>query len=150
MEKYLETVRYNYPMLTSEGIHTDRIFIKEGGVREAGILQAMVTGYGIAESSSPYIAVSWEKASRDLTYLVTDSDSSSLDVDLYSFSDSNELVTMRLWQLRSGEYTLAKKVNGKEETQQISIKKGGERFKINVEPKNLTTIHIRKVEGLNE
>ncbi|MEP0461578.1 MAG: hypothetical protein ABJD55_09090, partial [Flavobacteriaceae bacterium] len=85
-----------------------------------------------------------------LTYLVTDSDSSSLDVDLYSFSDSNELVTMRLWQLRSGEYTLAKKVNGKEETQQISIKKGGERFKINVEPKNLTTIHIRKVEGLNE
>jgi hypothetical protein len=110
----------------------------------------MITGYGIAESSSPYIAVSWEKASRDLTYLVTDSDSTKLDVDLYSFSDTDEALTMRLWQLRSGEYTLTKKVNGKAVARQITIEEGGERFKINVEPKNLTTIQIRKAEGLNE
>lgn len=132
MKPYLETVRVNVPMLTSEVIHTDRVFIKDPGVREAGILQGMITGFGADESSSPYIAVSWEKASRDLTFLVKDSDSTHLNIDMYSFSESSESTTMRIWQLKKGSYQVLKKVNGKTETIEIEVKNRGDRFEIDI------------------
>ena len=143
LEPYLETVRYNEPMRSSEAIHTDRVFIKGMNTREATILLGMITGFAIEESASPYIATSWENTSRDLTYLVSNNDSTSLDVKLYNFADDRESATMRVWQLRSGEYTLTKKVDGKEEKQQITVKKGGDRFKIYTEPKKLIEISIK-------
>lgn len=142
MNPYLETVRVNVPMLTSEVIHTDRVFIKDPGVREAGILQGMITGFGADESSSPYIAVSWEKASRDLTFLVTDSDSTHLGIDMYSFSESSESTTMRIWQLQKGAYQILKTVNGKSETIEIEVKKRGDRFEIEIPSKSRVSMSI--------
>lgn len=143
MQPYLDFIRYNEPMFTSEVIHTDRVFIKEGGVREAGILQAMVTGYGITEGASPYVAVSWEEASRDLTFLVTHSDSTSLDVELYSFSDVPEKVTMRLWQLRPGSYQLHQNDGGTRVPQHIEMGAPGARFELTIKPHTPTSIHIK-------
>lgn len=145
LEPYLETVRYNEPMRSSEAIHTDRVFIRGMDTREAPILLGMITGFAIEENASPYIATSWEDTSRDLTYLVSENDSTSLGVKLYNFADETESVTMRIWQLRSGEYTLTKKVDGKEEKKQITIKKGGDRFEIITEPKKLIEISIQPV-----
>lgn len=129
IQPYLHTVRYNYPMFTSEAIHTDRIHIGPNRAREIEIVQAMITGYGITESSSPYIAVSWENASRDLSFLVTGSDSTSLTMDLYSFSETKEKATMRLWQISKGEYEL-KLMAGVEviESKNIKVSQGGDRF----------------------
>lgn len=136
IQPYLETIRYNYPMFTSEAIHTDRVHIGPNRAREIEILQAMVTGYGIKESASPYIAVSWEDASRDLTYLVNQSTPSKLSVDLYSFSDSMEEVTLRLWQLSKGEYDLEiHEDNGLVKSQRISVDQRGDRFNITIPPK---------------
>tara|TARA_R110002124_G_scaffold286310_1_gene466855 strand:+ start:41780 stop:44317 length:2538 start_codon:yes stop_codon:yes gene_type:complete len=142
MKPYLETVRYNKPMLTSEVIHTDRVFIKEPRVREAGILQGMITGFGVDESASPYIAVSWENTDRDLTYLVTDSDSTKLNVNLYSFSDQEVETTMRIWQLKQGKYELARLIDGRTESEIIEIFQRGERVEIKVPSHELMKITI--------
>lgn len=142
MEPYLETVRYNKPMLTSEVIHTDRVYIKEPKEREAGILQGMITGFGADESASPYIAVSWENASRDITYLVTDSDSSSLKIKLYSFSENEEDLTMRLWQLSKGKYVFTQSIQGNQEEKTIEVSKRGERFPVKIPPHQLIELEI--------
>ncbi|MEX0719572.1 MAG: hypothetical protein WD059_02815 [Balneolaceae bacterium] len=148
MQPYLETIRYNYPMVTSEAIHTDRVHIGPGNQREAGILQGMVTGYGIGEGASPYIAVSWEDASRDISFLVTDSDSTTLNVDLYSFSDTEEQVTVRFWQLKSGEYTL-EVASGKEiiNNKKIAIQKRGDRSEFILPSKKLIKLTITPNEN---
>ncbi|MBO6524676.1 MAG: hypothetical protein JJ971_12670 [Balneolaceae bacterium] len=146
MIPYLETVRYNRPMLTSEVVHTDRVYIKEPSEREAGILQGMITGFGADESASPYIAVSWENAGRDITYLVTDSDSSSLKVKLYSFSDNEEELTMRLWQLSNGRYTITKKGQEGKEEQVIDISKRGERFPVKIPSHELLELEINRLQ----
>ncbi len=146
MEPYLKTIRYNYPMFTSEVIHTDRVHIAPGNTRQAGILQGMVTGYNIYEGSSPYIAVSWENASRDATFLVTNSDSSSLHVILYSFSKNNDKLTARLWQLRPGIYTMKITGRGKIlESKKITIQKGGERFPILLPPHERIQLDITPI-----
>ncbi|MEX0609496.1 MAG: hypothetical protein WD016_13245 [Balneolaceae bacterium] len=133
IQPYLETIRYNFPMLTSEAIHTDRVHIAPGNEREAGILQGMITGYGISESASPYIAISWEEASRDITYLVTDSDSTRLNMDLYSFSEKEENATMRLWQLKPGFYNLIITSEGNQVSkEEIKVRRGGDRFSISL------------------
>ncbi|MCG8371985.1 MAG: hypothetical protein MI700_00535 [Balneolales bacterium] len=145
MTPYLETVRYNEPMISTEAIHTDRVFITEPRGRQAGILQGMITGFGVDESASPYIAVNWEKASRDLTFLVNDSDSSSLELQIYSFSDEQEEVTMRIWQLEEGTYMLRKNSGGKVYEEEIEIEKRGQRFILTIESKQLVNIRINPV-----
>ncbi len=144
MEPYLETVRYNTPMISSEVIHTDRVHVGPNNSRQVDILQAMVTGYGITESSSPYIATSWENASRDMTYLVTDSDSSKISVELYSYSEYSENLTMRVWQLAPGTYTLTQSEGSKVvRSEKIQISKGGERFSLTIPSKQLVKINIK-------
>ncbi len=142
MQPYLETVRYNKPMLTNEVIHTDRVFIKEPRVREAGILQGMITGFGADESASPYIAVSWENSDRNLTYLVTDNDSTKLNINLYSFSADKEEVSMRLWQLKKGSYQLNIEADGLNKSESIEITKSGERFRIEIPSHKLLKVSI--------
>lgn len=146
IQPYLETIRYNYPLFTTEAIHTDRIHIGPGNAREIGIVQGMVTGYGIAESSSPYIAVSWEDASRDITYLVTDSDSTMLEADLYSFSEKDEELTMRSWQLSKGNYKMKLITRGETfESRDITINKGGDRIRLKLPSKQLVNISIQQI-----
>lgn len=144
IQPYLDYIRYNEPLITSEVIHTDRVHIKEGRVREAGILQAMVTGYGIAESSSPYVAVSWENASRDLTFLVTDSNPSILDIQIYSYSNKTESVTARIWQLEPGNYQVIQTEGGTTTKKEIEIQSFGERIELTIQPKVLTKIQVQK------
>lgn len=148
IQPYLETIRYNYPLLTSEAIHTDRIHIGPNRAREIEVVQAMITGYGIAESSSPYLAVSWENGSRDLSFLVTDSDSISLSIEAYSFSNHEEDAVMRLWQLKSGQYEM-KMTSDDEvfETKSITVSQQGERMEITFPPQKpieLTIIPVSK------
>lgn len=146
MKPYLDAIRYNEPIFTSEVIHTDRVFITDDRVREAGILQGMITGYSASESSSPYISISWEDASRDITYLVTDSDSSHVELKLYSFSDKQEDLTMRLWQLSNGEYALTQKGEKGKEENRIEITKRGERFPVTIPSKELIELEITRLK----
>jgi len=129
IQPYLETIRYNYPLFTSEAIHTDRIHIGPDRSREIQVVQAMITGYGIAESSSPYIAISWEEASRDLAFLVTRSDSTLLSLDAYSFAAEDQEATMRVWQLAAGDYDLTiTSGNQTLDTKTITVLEQGQRF----------------------
>jgi hypothetical protein len=142
MQPYLDKVRYNEPMISTEVIHTDRVFIKEGRVRDASVLQGMITGFGVNESSSPYIAVSWENASRDLTFLVTDSHKDELHVNVFSYADYTEDLVMRLWQLEKGDYVLNLKSKNRNEVIPISVTKKGERIGITFEAGLLTQISV--------
>ncbi len=147
MEEYLETVRYNNPMRTTEAIHTDRVFIKGTNEREAKVLLGMITGFAIDESASPYIAVSWENTTRDMTYLVSENDSTSLNVQLYNFGEANKAITMRPWQLRKGSYVLTESVEGVENSRNITVQKGGDRFDVSVPSLKLTEIKIKPKTG---
>lgn len=130
---YLETVRYNVPLRTSEAIHTDRVYIKGNDEREISILQEMYTGFGVDESASPYAAISWEVLSRDVAVLVEESSSDKISARLYSFADEEESARFRVWQLNPGTYTLS--INNDEglvSKKEITVSKRGERVTINI------------------
>ncbi|MEO1020973.1 MAG: hypothetical protein AAFW89_00400 [Bacteroidota bacterium] len=140
MNRYLEAIRYNKPMFTTEVIHTDRVFITKGRSREAGDLQAMITGNGISESSSPYGVINWEKASREVTFLVTDHSQTHVDVQLYSFGETAEEIDYRLWNLKPGTYTVM--VDGKEQSR-LTVDGNGTRGSFDLPVKTVVRLTIQ-------
>ena len=101
LDSLLENIRYNTPLLTSEVLHTDRVY-----VRGAHHLKAMITGDGIPESMSPYCAVSWEGTNEDFTALVSDAGTDRLEVQIFSHAEKSQAIQMRLWQLLPGRYRM--------------------------------------------
>lgn len=97
----LEHVRYNIPLMTSEAIHTDRVYAP--GSQH---LKAMLTGDGVPEDLSPYLAVSWEQTSQEFTALVSETGPQRLQATLYCHSPEDERIVMRIWQLLPGKYQL--------------------------------------------
>lgn len=141
MLRYLESIRYNKPMFTTEAIHTDRVYITKDKRREAIDLQAMITGDGIAESASPYGLISWEKASREVTFLVTDHTQKHLEISLYSFADAAEEINYRLWNLEKGTYSIT--LDGSE-LDDLIIAENGTRGTFSLPNNALITLRIEK------
>lgn len=101
LEELLEGVRYNTPMMTSEAIHTDRVYVPR-----AELIKAMLTGDGVKHNTSPYHAVTWENTDESFTALVCEASANHLTVKAYNHSRSVRRVVMRLWQLEPGVYQL--------------------------------------------
>ncbi len=138
----LENLRYNFPLLTSEVMHTDRVYA-HGDEH----LKAMISGDGIHESATPYVAVSWEKASADFTTLVSGSSPEHLEVQLFSHAQIPQKVTMRLWQLEPGAYELTSQISGEKTSRRLlNIRKTGQREKIVVAPQKLEKIVLKRIE----
>ncbi|NOZ40897.1 MAG: hypothetical protein GXP24_11820 [Planctomycetes bacterium] len=97
----LEGVRYNTPLMTTEAIHTDRVYVPR-----AELLKAMLTGDSVKDNVSPYYAVSWEETDENFTALVSDTGPDRLTAKLYSHSPEERHIVMRIWQLTPGKYQL--------------------------------------------
>ncbi len=137
LQALLESVRYNIPLLTSEVLHTDRVY-----VRGAHHLKAMLTGDGIPESMSPYYAVSWERTDENFTALVTAAGKDHLSVQIYSHSQEEYEIQMRLWQLEPGTYRLKyHSVQGIKESEFV-MKQKGQRIALVLPARSLLEIRI--------
>lgn len=105
-DKILQSVRYNFPLKTSEALFTDRVYITERGDRgtSSADLVGMLTG--AVAYNSPYFAVTWTQAIPGFTALVTSSEPKRLVIDTWLFGDEPAEVSARLWRLQPGNYTL--------------------------------------------
>jgi hypothetical protein len=142
----LSGVRYNTPLLTSEALHTDRVYVP--GWEH---LKAMLTGDGMSENSSPYFAVTWENTEEDFTALVRDSSREHLEVQVFSHSPAPREVVMRLWQLAPGKYRVRCKAPGLEvKDQAVEIENRGQRVHISLPSQRLVNVSIRSsIRGEN-
>lgn len=140
LDSLLQSVRYNFPLLTSEVLHTDRVFIK--GEEN---LTAMLTGNGVSSCMSPYFAVSWEKTDETFTALITDSGQDKLTVQLFSHADYEYQIIMRIWQLMPGNYWLYIYENKKEIIKEkITVKNRGERIPLLLPARKLLIIKLKR------
>ncbi|MBN1482800.1 hypothetical protein EH223_12680 [candidate division KSB1 bacterium] len=119
----LESVSYNRPLLTSEVLVTDRVYI-----RGADHLKAMLTGDGVQESSSPYFAVSYQDTRETMTALVKESSTTKLHVQFFSYEHKTYPVKLRVWQLDPGDYLMTIQNKVEETTRSIRINSKGERI----------------------
>jgi hypothetical protein len=138
----LDSTRYNVPLLTSEALHTDRVYIP--GWEQ---LKAMLTGDGMPESSSPYFAVTWEKTDDGFTALVREASIDRLQCQIFSHSLQPSHAVMRLWQLAPGTYRLISEGDSQKiDDRPIKVAAPGERILLNLPSRRLLTIRVQKQE----
>ena len=141
LEFILSSLRYNTPLLTSEALHTDRVYVP--GWEH---LKAMLTGDGMLENASPYFAVTWENTDEDFTALVRDSSRELLEVQVFSHSPAPRDVVVRLWQLAPGKYQMRCEAPGLEaKVQAVEIESRGQRIQINLPSQRRLKISVRSI-----
>jgi hypothetical protein len=129
--------------LTSEAIHTDRVYAP--GWEH---LKAMLTGDGMPENSSPYFAVSWENTDAGFTGLVRDVRRERLEVEIFSHSSHDRAITMRLWHLPPGEYVLRQQIPGPAFDRRTIVVDGkGQRIPIHLPARILVQIIVSRDEA---
>jgi hypothetical protein len=141
LESLLNSVRFNFPLLTSEVLHTDRVY-----VHDAHHLKAMVTGDCVRSNTSPYYVVTWEKTDENFTALVVDAKSDFFSAKIFSFSPQEYEINMRLWQLEPGKYQLSCKTGRRTDQKYFTMKKRGQRIPISLSGKSLLKVIIKKVK----
>jgi hypothetical protein len=140
-EKMLDHLKVNFPLLTSEALFTDRVYLTADNTYDpADYARALLTGDEIQISASPYPSVSWEKCPDDLTVLVAENSPKSLIINLFLHSDKEQSATLRLWQLEKGMY----KYTIDDHTYSFEIKERGQRFTFGIEPRIVKEIAIEK------
>jgi hypothetical protein len=141
LDRLLAAVRYNTPLLTSEAIHTDRVYAP--GWEH---LKAMLTGDGMPDNSSPYFAVSWENTNEGFTALVCDAGAERLELQIFSHSSQDRTIHMRLWQLLPGKYLLRRELPGAPSDERtIAIEAKGQRIPIETPGGKLLNITVSRV-----
>jgi hypothetical protein len=98
LERILETLRFNWPLLTSEVKFTDRVYIPG-----SNLLMGMYTGHFGAGYEFPAHIVSWKNTGKDVAVFVQQGDKHSFRSLLYNFGTPKE-IGMRTWQLSPGLY----------------------------------------------
>lgn len=98
LERILETLRYNFPLLTSEVKFTDRVYIP--GIN---LLSGMYTGHFGAGYEYPALIASWKNTGKDVAVFVKGGDDKTVRASLYNFGSAKK-IKMRTWQLQPGLY----------------------------------------------
>lgn len=143
LHELLEGVRYNIPLMTTEAIHTDRVYVPH-----AELLKGMLMGDGVKGNLSPYYAVSWEATDENFTALVTEASADQLTVKIYSHAEHESSAVMRLWQLEPAEYLFLQKPEPREQQpteaipESILITEKGHRLAIRLPAQQSTVISI--------
>jgi hypothetical protein len=142
LDSLLGNLRYNTPLLTSEAIHTDRIYVPGWE-----LAKSMLTGDGVMENASPYFAVTWEQTNADFTALVAEASADRLAVQAFSHSAEQCDVVMRLWQLSPGNYQMRCETVGRAESKRLSVADKGARVRIPMPAMKHVTIIVERQRG---
>jgi len=106
LEKLTLAMSYNWPMLTSESVFTDRIYgYYDEGLRrlETNALKAMLTGEAVLWGTSPYPVVTWELLDPATSVLVHPS-ADQTEITIYNHSENEKEIVGRFWQIESGDH----------------------------------------------
>jgi hypothetical protein len=101
LEEMLSSLRYNFPLLTSEVKFTDRVYIPNNS-----LLSGMYLGHFGAGYEYPSLLASWKNTGKDVAILVNGGDQRFLQVTLYNFGQERS-VQLRTWQLQPGRYCVS-------------------------------------------
>jgi len=140
LDRCLEGIRYNTPLLTTEAINTDRVYVPGWE-----LVKSMLTGDGMPENASPYFAVTWENTDDGFTALVDDFGPNRLEVNVFSHSSQPAHIVLRPWQLAPGNYRLScTSPDGSHVDRSLAIAARGERIEVPIPERKLAKI---KIEG---
>jgi hypothetical protein len=140
-DKMLQHLRYNFPLVTSEALFTDRVYLTDDNEYDpADYARALLTGDEIQISASPYPSITWAECPDDLTVLVSESTPKSLKINLFLHNSQNKKATVKLWQLETGRY----KITIGKHVETIEIKERGQGFTFNIEPNSLQVLKFEK------
>lgn len=101
LEEMLNSLRYNFPLLTSEVKFTDRVYIPNNS-----LLSGMYLGHFGAGYEYPSLLASWKNTGKDVAILVNGGDQHFLQATLYNFGQERS-VQLRTWQLQPGRYCVS-------------------------------------------
>jgi hypothetical protein len=140
-DKMLQHLRYNFPLVTSEALFTDRVYLTDDNEYDpADYARALLTGDEIQISASPYPSVTWTECPDDLTILVRESTPKSLKINLFLHNLQIKKATIRLWQLEKGNYNFT---IGKDK-KVFQIKERGQPITFEIEPIILQKLIIQQ------
>ncbi len=141
LDQLLNEIRYNVPLRTSEVIHTDRV-----RVSDIITLKGMITGNDSYEIDSPFLAITYENTTPDITMLVAESNKNKIEIDFYSYSDSYLTPIVRPWLLKNGKHKLTKYVNQEIVNEsEVDINIPGKRLEIKLPPQKEVKLIIEKI-----
>jgi len=140
-ENIVEHLRNNYESLTINAL--DRSFFTpipyvdhtSGTVEPGGnFLSFMATGgIGSSQGRFPYMPVSYENSSYDITPLVLEENSTHVKVLLYNFANFSRDIGLKLWQLEDGDYDLIAGSDLNEDDEMDSVNQSST-FSVNGDP----------------
>ncbi|RMG28643.1 MAG: hypothetical protein D6730_05180, partial [Bacteroidetes bacterium] len=97
-KQLLASLRYNFPLKTSEVKFTDRVYVDMDE-----LLSGMYTGHIGSGFEFPALAVSWAHTGKEVAVLVNDCSTTQLNISLYNFGQQRQ-TGMYAWQLAAGRY----------------------------------------------
>lgn len=111
----LAVVRFNRPLLTTEALFTDRVYVSSdnGPYLGADLLCAMLTGCHASDGPSPWFHVAWTDTPPTFTALVSDTAADRLAVDLFLHQTAPATIGVRLLRLPPGAYRLTVESGGR-------------------------------------
>ncbi|MFY0653653.1 MAG: hypothetical protein JXQ96_16535 [Cyclobacteriaceae bacterium] len=144
LEEILGTIRYNYPLFTTEVKFTDRVNIPHDD-----LLFGMYTGHIGSGYEFPGLSATWKNTGPDLAVLVGKCSNEELNAQIYNFGDSKE-VGLNTWQLAPGKYKLslvAKEENEELLGKEIEILERTSYTTFEVQSDNLLQLRIEQISS---
>ena len=144
LDQFLETTAYNKEMLTSEVIFTDRLLAtnqRYGNRLDSEAVKAMLTGDVVIASTSPYLALTWEKTFAGFTALLEAQSYTHIQLAIFNHSEEEAQAKVKLWQLRPGMY----EVKGSDGSQfEFELKAAGHDLILPASAQQLLRYHIQR------
>ncbi|GAA4432018.1 hypothetical protein GCM10023091_03510 [Ravibacter arvi] len=109
-ERLLESLRYNFPLMTSEVRFTDRVY-----ARGSELLTGMYTGHFGRGFEYPSLVATWKNTGPNVAVFVRRGDDTSACISLYNAGPARE-VTMYTWMLAPGEYEITLGTDANDDT----------------------------------
>lgn len=144
LDTFNESMGYNWEMLTTEVIFTDRLLATDrpyGNRLDSDMLKAMLTGDVVVSSTSPYLCLTWEKTFPGFTALLTEQSQTSLAFQVFNHHEKAQTARLRLWQLSVGKYRIS---GPKGWVQDVEISQAGEEVEIDCPSQILAQFEIKK------
>ncbi len=109
-EPILNSLRYNFPLMTSEVKFTDRVY-----VRGSELLTGMYTGHFGRGFEFPSLVATWKNTGTDVSVLVRKGDPVSTLISLFNAGAGRD-IELHTWMLEPGVYRLALGTDANDDT----------------------------------
>ncbi len=145
----LTSLRYNFPLLTSEVKFTDRVY-----VRGSDLLTGMYTGHFGRGFEFPSLVATWKNTGPEVSVFVRRGDERSALVSLFNRGKA-KAIEMNTWRLAPGEYKLTIGTDSNDDLQAeeilteqtIRITERIGRIEINLPAQKLVVVELQQLRA---